>query len=40
VDRSFFPNEATFNQAVIGYGTPSPFYEKRKTFRFTISRTF
>ncbi|MDP2997791.1 MAG: outer membrane protein assembly factor BamA [Bryobacterales bacterium] len=40
VDRSFFPNEATFNEAVIGYGTPSPFYEKRKTFRFTISRTF
>jgi outer membrane protein insertion porin family len=40
VDRSFFPNEATFNQAVITYGTPSPFYEKRKTFRFTNSRTF
>ncbi len=40
VDRSFFPNEATFNEAVILYGTPRPFYEKRKTFRFTISRTF
>jgi len=25
---------------VLSYGTPSPFYEKRKTFRFTISRTF
>jgi outer membrane protein insertion porin family len=40
VDRSFFPNEATFNEALIQYGTPRPFYEKRKTFRFTISRTF
>ena len=40
VDRSFFPNQATFEQAVLSYGTPSPFYEKRKTFRFTISRTF
>ena len=40
VDRSFFPNQATFAQAVTFYGTPSPFYEKRSTFRFTISRTF
>jgi outer membrane protein insertion porin family len=40
VDRSFFPNEMTFNEAVAMYGTPRPFFEKRKTFRFTISRTF
>jgi outer membrane protein insertion porin family len=40
VDRSFFPNETTFNSAVALYGTPRPFYEKRRTFRFTISRTF
>jgi len=40
VDRSFFPNEATFLRAVTSFGTPQPFYEKRSTFRFTISRTF
>jgi outer membrane protein insertion porin family len=40
VDRSFFPNETTFIEAVGLYGSPRPFYEKRKTFRFTISRTF
>jgi outer membrane protein insertion porin family len=39
-DRSYFPNQATFARAVALYGTPSPFYEKRSTFRFTISRTF
>jgi outer membrane protein insertion porin family len=40
VDRSFFPNEATFLRAVTSFGTPQPFFEKRSTFRFTISRTF
>ncbi len=40
VDRSFFPNYETFASAVATYGTPTAFYEKRKTFRFTISRTF
>ena len=40
VDRSFFPNEATFLRAVTSVGTPQPFFEKRSTFRFTISRTF
>ncbi|MBI4874742.1 MAG: outer membrane protein assembly factor BamA [Acidobacteria bacterium] len=40
VDRSFFPNQATFEEALALYGRASPFYEKRSTFRFTISRTF
>ena len=39
-DRSIFPNAATFRQAVGFYGTPSPFFEKKSTFRFSIGRTF
>jgi len=39
-DRAFFPNEATFIQSVALFGHASPFYEKRKSFRFTIGRTF
>jgi outer membrane protein insertion porin family len=46
VDRSMFPNNATFTGAIVGsatapgYGVPFPFFEKRGTFRFTIGRTF
>jgi outer membrane protein insertion porin family len=39
-DRSMFPNEATFLNSVAQVGQPYPFYEKRKLWRFTISRTF
>ncbi len=39
-DRSFFPNQATFLNSVASFGNAVPFFEKRKTFRFTISRTF
>jgi outer membrane protein insertion porin family len=39
-DRSFFPNAATFSNAVNSFGTAYPFFEKRGTFRFTIGRTF
>ena len=39
-DRSLFPNGTSYVQAVAPYGTPLPFFEKRSTFRFTISRTF
>src|SRR5262249_51373444 len=39
-DRSYFPNNASFLGALTVIGQPSPFYEKRSTFRFTISRTF
>ncbi len=39
-DRSFFPNEATFQGAVAQFGQAAPFFEKRSTFRFSIGRTF
>jgi len=39
-DRAFFPNNATFLNAVSSFGRPYPFFEKRSTFRFTIGRTF
>ena len=40
VDRSAFPNEATFNNAVLSIGQPSPLWERRTMFRFSIGRTF
>jgi outer membrane protein insertion porin family len=39
-DRSYFPNQASFINSVARFGQAYPFYEDRKTFRFTISRTF
>jgi outer membrane protein insertion porin family len=39
-DRSSFPNQATFLNAISSYGMAYPFFEKRTTFRFTIGRTF
>jgi outer membrane protein insertion porin family len=39
-DRSFFPNLATYNNALATFGQAYPFFEKRGTFRFTIGRTF
>jgi outer membrane protein insertion porin family len=39
-DRSFFPNQATFNNAVASFGQPVPFFEKHSTFRFSVGRTF
>ncbi|HWR53775.1 MAG TPA: outer membrane protein assembly factor BamA [Bryobacteraceae bacterium] len=43
-DRSYFPNEATFVNAITNpsYGGQAIpwFFEKRSTFRFTIGRTF
>jgi outer membrane protein insertion porin family len=40
MDRSTFPNQETFDNAVGSYGSAYPFFEKRGTFRFTIGRTF
>jgi len=40
LDRSAFPNQATFINSVATWGRATPFFEQRKTFRFTISRTF
>ncbi len=39
-DRSYFPNAATYANAIGTYGLSYPFHEKRGTFRFTIGRTF
>jgi outer membrane protein insertion porin family len=39
-DRSVFPNQATFLNAVASFGNAYPFYEQRSMFRFTIGRTF
>ncbi|MDQ1472688.1 MAG: outer membrane protein insertion porin family [Bryobacterales bacterium] len=40
LDRSMYPNQTTFVNAVNNYSPPYPYYEKRSTFRFTIGRTF
>jgi len=39
-DRSYFPNNASFLNSVFQFAQPFPFFEQRRTFRFTISRTF
>jgi outer membrane protein insertion porin family len=40
VDRSVFPNNATYLNAIGTVGAPIPFLEKHSTFRFSIGRTF
>jgi outer membrane protein insertion porin family len=40
LDRSFFPNQQTFEAARLIFGQPQPWFERRTLFRFTISRTF
>ncbi len=39
-DRSYFPNAATFSNALAQFGQSVPFFEQASTFRFTIGRTF
>jgi outer membrane protein insertion porin family len=39
-DRSYFPNDVTYNQAVAQFGQSYPYFERHSTFRFTIGRTF
>ncbi|MGC9945144.1 MAG: outer membrane protein assembly factor BamA [Bryobacteraceae bacterium] len=39
-DRSVFPNETTFLNAVASFGNAYPFLEQHDMFRFTIGRTF
>jgi len=39
-DRSVFPNEATFENAIASFGQAYPFLEQHEMFRFTIGRTF
>jgi outer membrane protein insertion porin family len=40
LDRSQFPNQQTFINSVAQWGQATPFFERRRVFRFTISRTF
>jgi len=39
-DRSFFPNNATYQSALAAFGQSTAFAEKRSMFRFSIGRTF
>jgi outer membrane protein insertion porin family len=39
-DRSFFPNEASFINALAQVGRIFPYQEKRSLFRFSVGRTF
>jgi len=39
-DRSYFPNAASFASSLLTFGQPSPLFERRSQFRFTIGRTF
>ena len=39
-DRSYFPNNATYNNATQFHRAPVPFFERHSTFRFTVGRTF
>jgi len=40
IDRSFFPNAATYENAASIVNTPVPLRERRFMFRFSIGRTF
>jgi outer membrane protein insertion porin family len=39
-DRSFFPNQASFLNALAQVGSIFPFREERTVFRFSVGRTF
>ncbi|MBV8553259.1 MAG: outer membrane protein assembly factor BamA [Acidobacteriaceae bacterium] len=39
-DRSYFPNNATYQSALQAFGQPIPFDERRSLFRFSVGRTF
>jgi outer membrane protein insertion porin family len=39
-DRSYFPNEETYQKAISAVGSPVPFFERHSTFRFSVGRTF
>ncbi len=39
-DRSFFPNQASFVNALATVGTLYPYSERRSLFRFSVGRTF
>ncbi len=39
-DRSFFPNNATYQSALQAFGQAVPWEERKSIFRFSIGRTF
>lgn len=39
-DRSYFPNTATYTNAMNTLGVPIPYQERRFMFRFSVGRTF
>jgi outer membrane protein insertion porin family len=39
-DRSFFPNDATYQTALQAFGQAIPYNERHSLFRFSIGRTF
>jgi len=39
-DRSMFPNQTTFINAINSFSPAYPDFEQHGTFRFTIGRTF
>jgi outer membrane protein insertion porin family len=39
-DRSFFPNDATYQNALQFLGVATPYHERHSIFRFSIGRTF
>jgi outer membrane protein insertion porin family len=39
-DRSFFPNQATFVNALAQVGNIYPYSDQRHLFRFSVGRTF
>ncbi|MBV8828967.1 MAG: BamA/TamA family outer membrane protein, partial [Acidobacteriaceae bacterium] len=39
-DRSFFPNNATYQSALAQFGLATPYNERHSLFRFSIGRTF
>lgn len=40
IDRSYFPNERTFESAISQYGAAYNWRERKSLFRFSIGRTF
>jgi outer membrane protein insertion porin family len=40
VDRSMFPNEVSYQNAVALIGQATPYDERKSLFRFSVGRTF
>jgi len=40
VDKAFFPNSISYENAIFQFGSARRYEEPKSTFRFTIGRTF